>query len=148
MDKVGSFIGRTVFGIISIAATAIVSVLVQRYMETITNAPTSILESVPTFAPTEPNEAAPIAPTEVAPVPVEPVPEAIETQPPSQVAEDMPDPLEADTSIDSSTTAPATSVDPNDAPVQVLFEEEQEVNNTSNNDSDIMQTFWDKLKNK
>lgn len=164
MGKLGSLIGKTIAGVMSIAATAVISVLVQRYFEGITTTPNS---SLPLALPeiiqgTTRHNAGNVAPAS-SESPDQPLPENSETAPLPEVA--SPDPLQAETRIDPNinprNSSIEPSVEPNSAPAnttlgntatadntQVGISLEDAVRPKEPRDSNIMNTFWDKLKNK
>lgn len=150
MGKVGNLIGRAVFGVISIAVTAVASVAAQRYLENMmTQAPASLPSPVPLpeWAQPSPGEVVPqpVSPEETSPP--EAVEEVLPERVPERVVDSQPNPLETETRIDPV----VVPVEPADPQVGIILEEEQWAEDQpANSEGDrpqdnIMDTFWEKL---
>lgn len=171
MGKLGNLIGKTIAGVMSIAATAVISVLVQRYFEGITTTPNSSLPlSFPEIIQgTTRQNSGDVTPAASASSD-QPLPENSGTAPLSEVT--SPDPLQAETQIDPTINPLNSSVNPRNEPsleqnsapnvagdtalgdtaaadnTQVGISLEDPAHPRESRDSNIMNTFWDKLKNK
>ncbi|WAL61429.1 hypothetical protein [Thermocoleostomius sinensis] len=122
MKDFATLMMRGVVGICSIVATAIVSVFVQRYLNSINGVPPAGFSPVPTHtAPT------PAASAESSAIEVSPIPDDVAVPPLSEEAAIQLDPIEPDKNADATTSGESNRLQGTDRPNQ------------------IMQEFWRKL---
>jgi hypothetical protein len=122
MKDFATLMMRGVVGICSIVATAIVSVFVQRYLNSINGVPPAGFSPVPTYtAPT------PDASADTSAIEVSPIPDDVAVPPLSEEAAIQLDPIEPDKNADATTSGESNRLQGTDRPNQ------------------IMQEFWRKL---